>query len=218
MRGDFIRWDWIGGHLDEIGARLLEHVQLTVIAVVVGFAIALPLGIYAFRHRRARGPFAGFTSVLYTIPSVALFAFLQPFSGLSTLTAEIGLVAYTLVILVRNVVAGLDGVPHDIREAARGMGLSERQLLWRVDLPVALPVLMAGIRLATVSTVALVTVTTLIGKGGMGYFILQIGIRRSFPTALIVGAVLSVALALTADGLLLWAQRRATPWAGARAS
>lgn len=216
MSGDFIRWDWIGGHLNDIGARLLEHVQLTVIAVVVGFAIALPLGIYAFRHRRARGPLSTATNIIYTIPSVALFVFLLPATGLSILTAEIGLVGYTLVILVRNVVAGLDGVPDDVVEAARGMGLSPRQLLWRVEIPVALPVLMAGIRLATVSSIALVTVTALIGKGGMGYFILQIGVRRLFPTAVIVGAVLSVALAVSADALLLWAQRRATPWAARR--
>jgi osmoprotectant transport system permease protein len=211
-----IDWDWIGRNLDDVAEKLLEHLQLTGIAVGVGLLISLPLGIYAYRHRRAYGPVAGVSGLLYTIPSLALFAFMVPYTGLTVLTAEIGLVSYTLLILIRNIVAGLDGVSPDVKEAARGMGLSDRQLLWRVEIPIALPAIMAGVRIAAVSTIALVTVTALIGLGGVGHFIVTIGIRRLFLTAGIVGAVLSVLLALAVDGLLLWAQRRATPWARAR--
>jgi osmoprotectant transport system permease protein len=139
---------------------------------------------------------------------------LQAYTGLSTTTAEIGLVSYTLLILIRNIVSGLDGVPADVREAARGMGYSPRQILWRVDLPLAAPVIAAGVRIATVTTIGLVTVTALIGKGGLGYFIL-LGIRGLFPTAALLGSVLSVVLAVVVDGLLLATQRALTPWARA---
>jgi osmoprotectant transport system permease protein len=142
---------------------------------------------------------------------------LIPFTGLSLLTAEIGLVSYTLLILVRNIVSGLQSVPADVREAATGMGYTSQQLLWRVELPLALPIIIAGLRVATISTIGLTTVTALIGQGGLGFLILQ-GIQRFFSTPLIVGAVLSVAVAIAADGLLLVVQRWATPWASARQS
>jgi osmoprotectant transport system permease protein len=212
----YLRWDWIADHLDEIWARLLEHAQLTLLAVAIGLLISFPLAILAFRRRRLYGPISGFTGILYTIPSLALFAFLVPYTGLSTLTAEIGLVSYTLLILIRNIVAGLESVPEDIKESARGMGFTDRQLLWRVQLPLATPIIVAGIRIATVTTIGLVTVTALIGKGGMGYFIVQVGIRRLFPTAIILGGVLSVMLAVVADASLLWAQHRLTPWVRSR--
>jgi osmoprotectant transport system permease protein len=212
-----IRWEWIADHAGDIGSRTLEHVELTAIAVVIGFAISLPLGIWAHRHRRVYPPITFVTGLLYTIPSLALFVLLLPFTGLTTTTAEIGLVSYTLLILIRNIVAGLDAVPPDVKEAARGMGYTNRQLLWRVELPLAMPVIIAGIRIATVTTVGLVTVTALIGKGGAGQFIL-LGLQRFFSTATIVGAVLSAGLALAADALLLGAQRVLTPWSrGARA-
>jgi osmoprotectant transport system permease protein len=207
----FIRWDWIVDHLDDIGVQLLEHLYLTGLAVGIGLSIALPLGVYAYRHRWAYPPLTWFTGILYTIPSLALFVLLIPFTGLSTVTAEIGLVSYTLLILIRNIVAGLRSVPEDAKEAALGMGYTRRQLLWRVELPLALPVIVAGIRIATVTTIGLVTVTALIGKGGLGTFILQ-GRRRAFFTMTFVGSVLSVALALLADALLLLTQRRLTPW------
>ncbi|HYH27549.1 MAG TPA: ABC transporter permease [Actinomycetota bacterium] len=212
-----IDWGWIVDHLDDVGERFVEHLTLTVIAVVIGLAIALPLAVVAHRRPRLYGPLAGVSGFLYTIPSLALFAFLVPYTGLSTLTAEIGLVSYTLLILIRNIVSGLHAVDGDVKEAARGMGFSDRELLWKVEMPLALPAIVAGIRLATVSTIALVTVTALIGKGGFGYFIIQRGLRTQFLTATLLGAALSVGLALAADGLLLLAQKRATPWARPRA-
>jgi osmoprotectant transport system permease protein len=151
------------------------------------------------------------TGILYTIPSLALFALLVPYFGLSFLTAEIGLVSYTLLILIRNIVAGIDGVPAPVREAATGMGYTRWRLFWSIELPLALPVIVAGLRIATVTVVGLVTVTALIGQGGLGFFILD-GLRRFFNTPLIVGAVLSVALAVALDLILLGAERALTPW------
>ncbi|MEA2452638.1 MAG: osmoprotectant transport system permease protein [Actinomycetota bacterium] len=211
MNEPFVRWDWIADHSDQIGTQLLEHIYLTALAIGIGFLIAFPLALIAYRYRRLYAPIAGITGILYTIPSLALFAVLQSYTGLSTTTAEIGLVSYTLLILIRNVVSGLDGVPADVREAARGMGYSPRQILWRVDLPLAAPVIAAGVRIATVTTIGLVTVTALIGKGGLGYFIL-LGIRGLFPTAALLGSVLSVALAVVVDASLLAIQKALTPW------
>jgi osmoprotectant transport system permease protein len=206
-----MNWQWILDHTDEIQSRLVEHIELTVVAVAIGFVISFPLGVYAYRHNKLYGPIASVTGILYTIPSLALFGFLTPITGLSFRTAEIGLVSYTLLILIRNIVAGLRSVPADVKEAARGMGYSERELLWKVELPLALPVIAAGVRLATVTTIGLVTVTALIGLGGLGYFIL-LGINRFFPTASVLGAVLSLALAVIVDGALVLAEKRLTPW------
>src|SRR3981189_2156670 len=135
----WIRWSWISGHVDVITAALLQHIQLTLIAVVIGLMIAVPLGLVAWRSRLFRGPIFTLTGILYTIPSLALFAFLLPFTGLTVLTAEIGLVSYTLLILVRNIVVGLNAVPDDVREAARGMGYRPLAELVQVDLPLAVP-------------------------------------------------------------------------------
>jgi osmoprotectant transport system permease protein len=209
-----IRWDWIARNLDAIGQRVQEHLVLTGLAILIGFAISFVLGLWIARRPRLYGPVTWVTGVLYTIPSLALFALLIPFTGLSLLTAEIGLVGYTLLILIRNIVAGIQAVPVDVREAAIGMGYTPRQLLWRVELPLALAVIIAGIRVATVTTIGLTTVTALIGQGGLGFFILD-GIQRFFSTPLIVGATLSVALAMAADGILVLVQRRLTPWARA---
>ncbi len=211
-----VDWGWIADNTDEVVERLNQHVELTAIAVGVGLAIAFPLAVFAYKHRRFYGPLVGVTGVLYTIPSLALFAFLVPYTGLSTTTAEIGLVSYTLLILIRNIVVGLDGVSEDVRESARGMGYSERQLLWRVELPIAVPVIIAGIRIATVTTIGLVTVTALIGQGGLGHFIL-LGLQSfgNNNTAALLGATVSIALAVVADILLLGAQRLLTPWARA---
>ena len=208
----FVRWNWVIDHLDDIRGWFAQHVVLTVLAVAIGTAISLPLAVLAHRHRKVYAPITWVTGLLYTIPSLALFAVLVPFTGPSTLTAEIGLVSYTLLILIRNTVAGLAAVPADAKDAAIGMGYTPRQLLWRVEFPLALPVVVAGIRLATVTTIGLVTVTALIGKGGLGHFILE-GLRRFFPTEILVGAVLSVALAVAVDGLLLIGQKLLTPWA-----
>jgi osmoprotectant transport system permease protein len=206
-----IRWDWIAGHLDEIGQRLVEHVELAAIAVGAGFVIAFALALLILRRPRLESPITFVTGTLYTIPSLALFVILIPYTGLSLLTAEIGLVSYTLLILIRNIVRGIRGVPADVLEAANGMGYTPRERLWRVEVPLALGVIIAGVRVATISTIGLVTVTALIGQGGFGYFIL-IGIQRFFSTELIVGAVCSVALAVVADALLVLLQRRLTPW------
>ena len=206
-----VRWDWVAGHLDEIAQRLLEHVELAAIAVGVGFVIAFALALLIVRRPRLESPITFVTGTLYTIPSLALFVLLIPYTGLSVLTAEIGLVSYTLLILIRNIVGGIRGVPAEVLEAATGMGYTPRQRLWRVEVPLALAVIIAGVRVATISTIGLVTVTALIGQGGFGYFIL-IGIQRSFSTELLVGAVCSVMLAIGADGLLVLLQRRLTPW------
>src|SRR5215203_7525607 len=147
-----IRWDWLARNLPVIGQRLLEHIQLTVIAVVIGFLISFIISILIVRRSSMYGPVTWITGVMYTIPSLALFALLVPFTGLSIITAEIGLVSYTLLILIRNVVAGLDGVPDDVREAAHGMGYRPLGQLVRVELPLALPVIVAGIRIAAVTT------------------------------------------------------------------
>jgi len=211
-----VRWDWIASHLDEIALRLGEHLLLTVVAVVVGFVIAFALAMAALRWPRTYTPATWATGILYTIPSLALFSLLIPFTGLTLLTAEIGLVGYTLLILLRNIVGGIRSVPTDATEAAAGMGYTSRQTLWRVQLPLALPVIVAGIRVATITTIGLVTITALIGQGGLGYFIL-IGIQRFFSTPLLLGAFLSVALAVAADAALVLAQRALTPWARARA-
>lgn len=212
----WIRWSWISGHADVITAALVQHIELTMIAVVLGLVIAVPLGLVAWRSRLFRGPIFTVTGILYTIPSLALFAFLLPFTGLTILTAEIGLVSYTLLILVRNIVVGLNSVPDDVREAARGMGYRPLAELARVDIPLAIPAIMAGVRIATVTTIGLVTVTALIGEGGLGSLIYT-GLLRDFHTPLVVGTVLSVALAVVADLSLSGLQRLVTPWARSRA-
>lgn len=206
-----IRWDWIASNLSEIAVRIGEHVLLTAIAVGVGLVIAAALSLLVLRVPRLEQVTIGVTGTLYTIPSLALFALLVPYTGLTLLTAEIGLVGYTLLILIRNIVGGVRSVPAEIREAALGMGYTRSQLLWRVEIPVALPLIVAGIRIATITTVGLVTVTALIGQGGLGYLIL-IGIQRFFSTPLIVGALLSVALAVVLDSALVSVQRALTPW------
>jgi len=209
----FFRFDWVVTNLDEIGRRLGEHVVMTVIAVAIGLGISFALALLIRRYPRLYGPVLGLTGIIYAIPSLALFALLIPFTGLSLVTAEIALVGYTLLILVRNIVTALNGVPPEVIEAARGMGYTSLQRLWRVELPIALPIIVAGVRIAAVTTIGLVTVTALIGMGGLGYLIVNTGIRRFFGTSIYTGVALAVGLALVADLALLWAQRRLTPWA-----
>ena len=209
-----IRWTWITDNLDTIAERATQHLQLTALAVTVGFAISFALALLAVRWRRAYAPITAAAGVLYTIPSIALFAALVPFTGIGVLTPLIPLVLYTLLILVRNIVAGLDGVPPEIREAAEAMGYGRWRRLWAVELPLAVPLIAAGLRIATVSTIGLVTIAALVGQGGLGALI-QEGLRSFFATKIYVGAVLSVALALAADVAFVLLQRRATPWARA---
>jgi osmoprotectant transport system permease protein len=210
-----IRWDWLARNLPVVGQRLLEHIQLTVIAVALGFLISFVISILIARRSSIYGPVTWITGVMYTIPSLALFALLVPITGLSLLTAEIGLVSYTLLILIRGIVSGIRSVPQDVRDAAIGMGYGPWKLLWRVELPLASVVIIAAVRVATITTIGLTTVTALIGQGGLGALILE-GIQRFFSTPLIVGALLSIALAVLVDAGLALLQRWLTPWARAR--
>jgi len=212
----FFRVDWIVDNLDVLARRLGEHVLVTVIAVVVGFVLSFALALLVRRYPRLYGPILGISGVMYAIPSIALFVLLIPITGLSLLTAEIALVSYTLVILVRNIVTGLRSIPPEVIEAAAGMGYTGGQRLWRVELPLALPIIVAGLRIATVTTIGLVTIATLIGRGGLGYLIVNIGINQRFPTATLVGVGLVVALSAVVDWGLLVGQRRLTPWSQAR--
>ncbi|MGY1615152.1 ABC transporter permease [Geodermatophilus sp. SYSU D00691] len=194
-----------------------EHVRLTVLAVLIGALIALPLALLARRSRWLAGPVLGLSTIIYTIPSLALFAVLAPITGLSFSTVLIGLVLYSLVILVRNCLAGLLAVPADVREAARGMGYGPARMFVQVELPLALPSFMAGLRIATVSTVALATVGVIVGHGGLGQLIVG-GFNANFYRAEIVtGAVGCVLLALVADLLLAGVERVVTPWSRVRA-
>jgi osmoprotectant transport system permease protein len=208
-----IDWEWAVGHLDDLAWRTLQHLIFTGIAVGAGFAISLGLAIVALRRRRLRGAIVTASGVLYTIPSLALFAALVPITGLSILTAEIPLTLYTLLIFLRNILAGLDGVPADVIEAADAMGYTGRARLVRVELPLALPLVIAGVRLASVSTIGLVTVSGILGDrfGGLGFFIFE-GYAHVFPTEVLFGAVPSVVLALLVDVVLQRIQRRLTPW------
>lgn len=206
--------DWMQRNASSIWDRLLEHLYLTGLAVGIGFVVALGLSVIALRYRRTYAPITAFTNILFTIPSLALFAILVPFTGLSVLTAEIALVSYTLLVIIRNLVAGIDGVPAAVKEAADGMGYTPRARFWKMEVPLALPVIMAGMRIATVTTVGLVTVTAVIGLGGYGFFILR-GLNTFFWTQMIVGVVLSVVLATIFDLAFIALQRMLSPWAKA---
>jgi len=206
-----ILWDWTFNHLPDIWQRVVEHLELTGIAIGLGFVLAFVLSLAIRQLPILYSPITWVAGVLYTIPSLALFAFLIPFTGLTTLTAEIGLVSYTLLILVRNIVGGLRAVPPDVRESATGMGYSRWQMFWRIELPLAMIVIIAGVRVALVTTIGLVTVTGVIGQGGLGYLI-WMGIQQFFATPLIIGAVLSIVLAVVLDGVLVLIQRQVTPW------
>ena len=212
----FIRFDWIADNLGAIGQRLGEHLLMVIPAVLIGFVVSFALALLARRFRRTYGPIIAVTGTLYAVPSLALFVLLIPLTGLTLTTGIIALVLYTLLILVRNIVVALDGVPPDVIEAANGMGFSPSQRFWHVELPIATPVIIAGLRIATVTTIGLVAVTTFIGLGGLGYLIINSGIRRFFPTSIYVGVLLCVVLAVVADLGLAWLQRRLTPWTQAR--
>ena len=212
-----IDWPWIVDHLDELAGRTIQHLLLTAISVGVGFAISFALAIWSIRRRAVYGPVAAFAGILYTIPSLAMFPVLIPITGLSTLTAVIPLVLYTLLIFLRNIVAGFDAVPRDVLEAADGMGYTRSGRLWQVELPLALPLVVAGIRLASVSTIGLVTISGILGDrfGGLGFFIFE-GYRRGFPTEIFAGALPSILLAVAVDFALVAVQKRLTPWSRPR--
>jgi osmoprotectant transport system permease protein len=208
---------WIVDHFDRYTQPLVEHIVLTVLSVGIGFVIAFALALIARRQRWAVGPILGLTGILYTLPSLAVFFLLLPITGRGTTTAVIALTAYTLQIIFRNVVIGLDNVPPDARDAGQGMGLTDRQLLWRVELPLALPDIIAGLRIATTSTVGLATLAVFAGAGGLGSEIIA-GSNITFKTGVVAAGGLAVLLAIAFDVILLAVQRVLTPWRRARAA
>lgn len=205
-------WDWVASHWrSTLQPALVEHVVLTALAVGIGFAVSLLSGLLAYRRVGFETPFSLVSAILYTFPSLALFQLLVPVTGLSRLTVEIALVSYTLLILFRNVVAGLRGVPGEVREAAEGMGLSRRQILARVELPLALPSIFAGLRVATVTVISLATVAAYVGYQDLGAPIFA-ALPTSFRTELIAAGGLAVVLAVVCDAGLVLVQRLLTPW------
>jgi osmoprotectant transport system permease protein len=209
--------DWIVDHFDRYTDPLLQHVFLTVVAVGCGFVIAFALALLARRQRWLIGPIVGITGVLYTLPSLALFFLLLPITGRGNTTALIALTAYTLQIIFRNIITGLENVPADARDAGLGMGLTDRQLLWRVELPLAIPDIVAGLRIASTTTVGLATLAVFAGAGGLGSQIIS-GSNITFKTGVVAAGGLAVLLALALDVVLLATQRLLTPWRRARAA
>lgn len=210
----FIDWGWIGENFtDQILPTLLQHIVLCVISLVIAIAIALPLGILASRYRFLYAPLTIATGFLYTIPSFSFFTILLFVFGMSVgvAPAVIALVAYSLLILVRNVVTGLDSVPVETVDAARGMGLTDRQILWNVELPLALPVIIAGMRIAIVTVIGIAVLGSYINAGGLGDLIFE-GVRRNFPTLYVTGAVLATLLAIVADRFFVVLERALSPW------
>jgi osmoprotectant transport system permease protein len=213
-------WGWFRQNWGStLWPALLQHIVLVVMVVAIGFAISMGLALLAHRFRWAEQPIIGFTSFLYTIPSLAFFELLVPVPGLglTRATAVVVLVAYALLILFRNTLTGLRNVPSEVLDAGRGVGMSRRQLLWKVELPLALPAIIAGLRIATVSTVALGTLAALIDNSGLGVPILSAISDSNFKTELIAAGALAVLLAITADALLVLVQRLLTPWSRMRA-
>jgi len=204
-------WQFLQQNTDGVLAALREHVLLTAEAVLLATLVAVPLAIVAYWFRRVTGPILALTGVLYTIPSLALFAILAPFVGIGRATVLIGLVTYALLVIVRNTLAGLGQVPEEVRDAARGMGYGRFGQLWRIDLPLALPGILTGVRLATVSTVALVTVGVLVGHGGLGEF-LTTGFHSSYRAEVMTATIIIFLLGLVLDLLLAGVGRLLTPW------
>ena len=213
-----IRWDWIADNADVILLAIWQHMILVVVPLAVGFAISLGLAIWAVRKPVVYGPVTAVTGILYTIPSLAAFALLVPIFGFSMLVAFVPLTTYTLLILFRNIVAGFQGVPSEVLEAADGMGYRPRERLLRVELPLAVPLMITGVRLAAVTLIGLATVASILGSsfGGLGQLITE-GLQTFFPTKYVLGGVLSVLLALVVDLVLVRLERIATPWSQARA-
>jgi len=214
VRDDGVCPRWIADNFDRYVTPFGQHVVLTVVSVAIGFVIALGFALVAHRRRWLVGPITGFTGILYTIPSLSAFFILQPITGRGTTTAVIALVAYTLLIIFRNITLGLDGVPEEARDAARGMGYSDRQLLWKVELPLAVPEILAGLRIACTTTVGLATLAFFAGAGGLGG---QIYADINFQSNVLTAGLLCVLLAVALDLLLLGVERAVTPWQRARA-
>ena len=207
------QWKWVDRNADAIVQRLIEHISLTGAALGIGLVVSIGLAVVSLRYRWTYPVILGTAGALYVIPSLGAFAVLVPFFGLTFVSAMIPLATYTLLILIRNIVTGVDQVPNEVREAAVGMGYTRGRLLWQIELPLALPVVIAGLRVAAVTTIGLVTVTSMLGLGGLGYFI-RAGIQTATPnpTEIIVGVVLSVVLAVVVDLLLWLSERLLAPW------
>jgi osmoprotectant transport system permease protein len=212
---EWVRWSWVADHGQLFRDLLGDHIFLSVIPVLLGLAIALPLGIVCVRFPRIYAPVLTATSILYALPSIALFVLLIDFTGFGRATVIIPLTIYTLSVLVRNVVDGLRSVPDHVRQAATAMGFSGLRRVIQVELPIAVPVIMAGLRVATVANISLVSVGALIGVGGLGQLFTD-GFQRDFRTPLVAGVVLTIMLALAADTILVIVQRLLTPWARGR--
>ncbi len=206
-----IRWDWIERHRADIESATLGHLKLTAISLAIAVALALPLALAVRRRRVLAGFVVSLASLLYTIPSIALFGLLVPLIGLGSWPVIIGLVLYAQLTLLRNTLVGLEATPAPVREAAEGMGLTPRQLLFRVELPLAIPAIVAGLRVTTVTAVGIATVGGLVGGGGLGQIIVD-GVRRDFPTLIVVGAVCTTLLAVGLDLLILGVERATQPW------
>ena len=204
-------FDWARENIDRFGTPTVQHFEMVVISVLLGFAVAFALSLLAHRIRWLQPPLLATTGILYTIPSIAAFFLLLPITGLGRTTAIIALAVYTLQIIYRNTILGLSNVPNSVKEAARGMGLTERQVLWRVELPLAVPEIVAGLRIAIVSTVAIATLAVFIGGGGLGTQIYGSG-NLTFPTSIIIAAGIVILMAMALDAILLVAQRFLTPW------
>jgi osmoprotectant transport system permease protein len=212
-------FDWVSRNWGGVlWPALREHILLTAVAVAIGFAISTALALLAHRRRWLERPIVTVTLVLYTIPSIALFELLVPIKGLglSIRSAEVALVSYTLLILFRNTLTGLREVPEEVRDAARGMGMNARQLLWRVELPMALPAIIAGLRIATVTVISLATIAPLIAVQSLGTPIFAAIANNLFKTELLAAGGLAVALAVAADAAFVLAQRALSPWVRAR--
>ncbi len=206
-----VRWSWIPDHADEIRAATVEHLQLTGSSVAIGFVIAMAMAVISLRWRRAYAPLAALSGALYSIPSLALFGVLVPITGLGFRTAQIALVSYTLLILLRNIVDGVDGVPQAVKDAADGMGYERWRRFLSVDLRLATPAIIGGLRVATVTVIGLVTIAALVGSGGYGTFI-DDGLSRKFSTPIVVGGTLSIVMAVVFDVAFVLIQRLLTPW------
>lgn len=203
--------EYLTSRQDLLLGALREHVELTLISLLIGIVVSIPLGVIAFRTRRIRSLILGGSTVVYTIPSLAMFSLLVPYTGLTASTVILGLVLYSLTIIVRNVVVGLDGVPSDVEDSALGLGYGTRTLLLRVQLPLAMPTIFAGLRVAATSTVALATLGVLVGVGGFGNPIFS-GLRSNFRAEVLTSSVAVVILAVLFDLALLGVQRLVTPW------
>lgn len=211
-RNEWICGEYLRTRAGDLTDATTEHLLVVVLSVGLGLLLAIPLALLARRYRSLRGLVVGGTTAIYTIPSLALFSLLVPLTGLTGNTVVLGLALYSLTILVRNILDGLAAVPEDVREAARGMGYGARRLLWRVEVPLALPTIMAGLRIATVSAVALTTVGAILDYGGLGDMLIEAAVETDFHAQVLATSVLCVLLAVTLDLLLVGVQRVLTPW------